>query len=157
MKKATKKLKSDKLDLQSMSITEDQKRKLRQLFPEVFVEKKIDWEKLKATLGEEIESHPELYNINWAGRGNCFRVIQEPSLGTLKPFKKESLDWENTKNLFIEGDNLEVLKLLQRSLLWKGKDDLYRSSLQYRKGFYLSRQIQRTLRNLLAIYGAKRL
>ena len=109
------KQKSEKLNLQSMSITEEQKRKLRQLFPEVFNENKIDWEKLKATLGEELDNGPERYNMNWPGKADCFRIIQKPSLGTLKPCKKESLDWDKTQNLFIEGDNLEVLKLLQRS------------------------------------------
>ena len=119
MKKSDKK--PDKLDLQSMSIAEDQKKKLKQLFPEIFTEKKIDWEKLKATLGEELETGRELYNINWPGRRDCFRIIQQPSLGTLKPCKKESLDWNNTQNLFIEGDNLEVLKLLQRPYYGKVK------------------------------------
>ena len=104
-----------RLDLRSMSVTEDQKRKLKQLFPEVFVEKKINFEKLKATLGEELETGREFYDISWQGKRDCFRIIQEPSLGALKPCKKESLDWANTQNLFIEGDNLEVLKLLQKS------------------------------------------
>ncbi len=109
------KQKPEKLNLQSMSITEEQKRKLRQLFPEVFNENKIDWEKLKTTLGEDLDNSPERYNMNWPGKADCFRIIQKPSLGTLKPCKKESLDWDKTQNLFIEGDNLEVLKLLQRS------------------------------------------
>lgn len=115
------KQKLEKLNLQSMSITEEQKRKLRQLFPEVFNEKKIDWEKLKATLGEELDSGHERYNMNWPGKRDCFRIIQEPSFGALKPCKKESLDWDKTQNLFIEGDNLEVLKLLQRSYYNKVK------------------------------------
>ena len=113
--KNTKRQKPDKLNLQSMSITEEQKRKLRQLFPEVFNEKKIDWERLKATLGEELDKWPERYHISWPGKADCFRIIQKPSLGTLKPCKKESFDWDKTQNLFIEGDNLEVLKLLQKS------------------------------------------
>ena len=115
------KQKAKKLNLQSMSITEEQKRKLRQLFPEVFNEKKIDWERLKNTLGEELDNNQERYNINWPGKAGCFRIIQKPSLGTLKPCKKESLDWEKTQNLFIEGDNLEVLKLLQQSYYGKIK------------------------------------
>ncbi len=104
-----------------MSITEEQKRKLRQVFPEVFNEKKIDWEKLKATLGKELDSGNERYNMNWPGKRDCFRIIQEPSFGALKPCKKESLDWDKTQNLFIEGDNLEVLKLLQHSYYNKVK------------------------------------
>ena len=113
MKKSEKKPK--KLNLQSMSITDEQKKKLRLLFPEVFNEKKIDWERLKATLGEELDKWPERYHISWPGKADCFRIIQKPSLGTLNPCKTESLDWDKTQSLFIEGDNLEVLKLLQRS------------------------------------------
>ena len=113
--------KPEKLSLQSLSITEEQKKKLKQVFPEVFNEAKIDWEKLKATLGEELDSGHERYNMNWPGKRDCFRIIQEPSFGALKPCKKESLDWDKTQNLFIEGDNLEVLKLLQRSYYNKVK------------------------------------
>ena len=119
--KNAKRQKPDKLNLQSMIITEEQKKKLKQLFPEVFNEKKIDWEKLKATLGEELDNGQERYNMNWPGKKDCFQIIQEPSLATLKPFKKESLDWDKTQNLFIEGDNLEVLKLLQKSYYSKVK------------------------------------
>ena len=119
MKKTGKKL--EKLNLQSMSITEEQKKKLKQLFPEVFNEKKIDWERLKVTLGEELDKGAERYHISWPGKRDCFRIIQEPSFGTLKPCPKESLDWDNTQNLFIEGDNLEVLKLLQHSYYGKVK------------------------------------
>ncbi len=119
MKNTKQKLK--KLDLRSMSITEDQKKKLRQLFPEVFNEKNIDWERLKTTLGEILDKEVERYHISWPGKADCFRIIQEQSLGTLKPCKKESLDWEKTQNLFIEGDNLEVLKLLQHSYYGKIK------------------------------------
>ena len=113
--------KPKKMDLRSMSVTEDQNRKLRKLFPEVFNEGKIDWEKLKATLGEELDSGLERYDNSWPGKANCFRIIQERSAGTLKPCPKESLNWDKTQNLFIEGDNLEVLKLLQRAYYNKVK------------------------------------
>ena len=110
-----------KLDLKSKSITEEQKKKLKQLFPEVFNEKKIDWEKLKATLGEELDNGRERYNMNWPGKRDCSRIIKELSIGTLKPCKQESVDWDKTQNLFIEGDNLEVLKLLQKAYYNKVK------------------------------------
>ena len=110
-----------KLPLRSMSLTEDRKRRLKQLFPEVFNEKKIDWEKLKTTLGGELDTDRERYNMTWPGKRECFHIIQEPSFGTLKPRKGESLDWDTTQNLFIEGDNLEVLKLLQHSYYGKIK------------------------------------
>ena len=115
------KQKPEKLNLQSMSITEEQKKKLRQLFPEVFNENKIDWERLKATLGEDLDKSPERYHISWPGKADCFSIIQKSSLGALKPCKEESLDWDKTQNLFIEGDNLEVLKLLQQSYYGKVK------------------------------------
>ncbi len=104
-----------------MSITEEQKSKLKQLFPEVFNEKQIDWNKLKATLGKELDNGQERYQTVWPGKSDCFRIIQQPSFGTLKPCKKESVDWDKTNNLFLEGDNLEVLKLLQHSYYGKVK------------------------------------
>jgi adenine-specific DNA-methyltransferase len=113
--------KPEKLDLKSMSITDDQKQKLKQLFPEVFTEDKIDWDKLKQTLGEHLDSGDERFGMTWPGKNECFRIIQEPSIGTLKPCPEESVDWDNTENLFIEGDNLEVLKLLQKAYYGKVK------------------------------------
>ncbi|KQC13920.1 MAG: hypothetical protein APR63_06985 [Desulfuromonas sp. SDB] len=111
----------EKLDLRSMDITKEQKEKLRQLFPEIFTEDKIDFKKLKLTLGESIEAGKERYGMNWPGKADCFRIIQNPSIGTLKPCPEESVNFDNTENLFIEGDNLEVLKLLQKSYYGKIK------------------------------------
>lgn len=110
-----------KLDLRSMNITDDQKAKIKQLFPEVFNEDKVDFDKLKQTLGEDIDTGEERFGMTWPGKTDCFKVIQTPSIGTLKPAKEESVDWDTTENLFIEGDNLEVLKLLQRSYYSKIK------------------------------------
>lgn len=111
----------DKLDLRTLNITEAQKDKLKELFPEVFTEGKIDLEKLKLTLGEEIDSSEERFGLTWAGKADCFKVIQEPSVGTLKPCREESINWDTTENLFIEGDNLEVLKQLQKAYYGKVK------------------------------------
>lgn len=111
-----------KLDLNSQNIADDKKAKLKELFPEIFTEgDKIDFEKLRLTLGEDVDSNDERFGLHWAGKKECFKVIQEPSIGTLKPAEGESIDWENTENLFIEGDNLEVLKLLQKSYYGKVK------------------------------------
>jgi len=110
-----------KVDLKSQSITKEQKEKLRQLFPEVFSEDTIDFEKLKLTLGADAETVKERFGLTWSGKAECFRIIQEPSIGTLKPAKGESVDWDSTENLFIEGDNLETLKLLQKSYYGKVK------------------------------------
>jgi len=110
-----------KLDLRSMDIIEEQKEKLRQLFPSVFTENKIDFEKLKLALGEAIEVGKERYGITWPGKADCFKIIQNQSIGTLKPAREESVNFDTSENLFIEGDNLEVLKLLQKSYYNKVK------------------------------------
>lgn len=104
-----------KLDLKSMNITEDQKSKLKQIFPHIFNEDKIDVDKLRQTLGEEVDEGQERYGMTWPGKSECFKIIQQPSVGTLKPCREESVNFNETENLFIEGDNLEVLKLLQKS------------------------------------------
>jgi adenine-specific DNA-methyltransferase len=88
----------------------------------VFTEgNKIDWEKLKLTLEEGIDVGKERFGLSWAGKSECFKLIQQPSTGTLVPVKDESINFDSTENLFIEGDNLEVLKLLQRSYFGKIK------------------------------------
>lgn len=111
----------NKLDLKSMNISEDKKNKLKELFPEVYSEDKIDFEKLKLSLGEDVSDSEERFGLQWPGKKDCFKVIQEPSIGTLKPCKEESVNWDTTDNIFIEGDNLEVLKLLQKSYYGKIK------------------------------------
>ena len=109
------------MDGKSLSETELKLNELKQLFPEVFDEGKIDWEKLKATLGEDINLSNERYCLNWAGKTDAFHVLQEPTSKTLVPDKEESVDFENTQNIFIEGENLEVLKVLQKSYFGKVK------------------------------------
>lgn len=94
---------------------------LRLLMPEVFDEGRIDWEKLKAALGENINFANERYVLNWAGKSEAFRVMQQPSRATLVPCREESVDFDNTQNIFIEGENMEVLKVLQKSYFRKVK------------------------------------
>jgi len=94
---------------------------LRQVLPEAFSEGKIDWEKLKATLGENINFSNERYVLNWAGKSDAFKVLQTPTTKTLIPAKEESVNFDDTKNIFIEGENLEVLKVLQKSYFGKVK------------------------------------
>jgi adenine-specific DNA-methyltransferase len=88
---------------------------LRTEFPEAFTEGKIDIKKLRRTMGEEVSEEGERYGLSWAGKSDCFRHIQEPTTATLNPVKEESVDFDNTENVFIEGDNLQVLKILQKS------------------------------------------
>lgn len=112
----------EKLELRSMDIAKEQRAKLRELFPESFTEGgNIDFERLKLILGDWLEVSKERYGLNWPGKADCFRTIQAPSLGTLRPCREESIEFDSTENLIIEGDNLEVLKLLQKSYLGKVK------------------------------------
>ncbi len=102
-------------------IGEENIKKLMTMFPEVVTEGKVDFEKLKQVLGEYVEDSNERYNFTWNGKGRALRLSQTPSLGTLRPCKEESKNWDTTQNLYIEGDNLEVLKLLQKSYYGKIK------------------------------------
>ncbi len=110
-----------RMPLTSLDIQEDQLLKLKDILPEVFNENKVDWEKLQLTLGEAIDVGDERFGMTWPGKSECFKVIQQPSVGTLKPCKEESMNWDTTENLLIEGDNLEVLKLLQQAYYGKIK------------------------------------
>ena len=122
---------------------------LKSDLPEIFSEGKIDCKKLKQTLGEEVDDSNERYGLSWAGKNNCFKVIQEQTTATLKPAKDESFDFDQTQNLFIEGDNLEVLKVLQRSYYGKikmiyidppyntGNDFIYNDKFQENRDEYL--------------------
>lgn len=94
---------------------------LKAHLPEVFVEGKIDPAALKKTLGESVNEENERYGLTWAGKSNCFRVIQEPTTATLKPAREESVNFDDTENVFIEGDNLEVLKVIQKPYYGKVK------------------------------------
>lgn len=94
---------------------------LKALFPEAFTEGKVDFEVLKQLLGGAVEEREEKYGLNWHGKRRARQLALTPSTGTLRPCPEESVDWETTQNLMIEGDNLEVLKLLQKSYAGKVK------------------------------------
>ena len=110
-----------KLEGKTPDIGEENIKKLKAIFPEVFTEGKVDFEKLRQLLGDYVEDSNERYNFTWNGKGRALRLSQTPSLGTLRPCKEESKNWDTTENLYIEGDNLEVLKLLQKSYYGKVK------------------------------------
>ncbi len=109
------------MDGKSLDTKFDKFEKLKEIIPEAFTEDKIDWEKLKAALGEDINFENERYNLNWAGKSDAFRVLQQRTSATLKPVKEESVNFDDTENVFIEGENLEVLKVLQKSYFGKIK------------------------------------
>ena len=94
--------------------------KLAQLFPEVVTEGKIDWQKLQATLGEAVDLG-ERYGLDWKGKGDVFAAIQEKTVQTLHPDQANSVDWDTTGNMFIEGDNLAALKILHKAYYGKVK------------------------------------
>ena len=105
----------------SKNITEENISAMKQLFPEAFAEGKIDFDVLRQLLGDFVDDENERYSFKWNGKGRALRLSQSPSMGTLRPWKEESKDWDTTKNLYIEGDNFEVLKLLQKSYYGKVK------------------------------------
>ena len=102
-------------DGSSLAIVESNIEQLKALFPDIVSEGKIDFDKLRETLGDAVETQEERYNFSWNGKALAKRIAQTQSTGTLRPCKAESKHWDTTQNLFIEGDNLEVLKLLQKS------------------------------------------
>jgi adenine-specific DNA-methyltransferase len=149
----------DKLKMSSKDITQENIEKVADLFPNVIVETKdekgnitkaIDFELLKQELSNEIvEGNKERYQLTWPGKKEAIVTANTPVNKTLRPVKEESLNWENTENLYIEGDNLKVLKLLQESYLNKikciyidppyntGKDFIYKDNFIQEKEEYL--------------------
>ena len=107
-------MKETQLDGESLDIVSDNVSKLKEIFPEVITEDKIDFDKLKLILGSDIDTDSERYSFTWPGKTQAIKESQKQSTGTLRPCKEESKNWDTTKNLYIEGDNLEVLKLLQK-------------------------------------------
>ena len=103
------------MDGKTTDIVAENVGKLKELFPEAFTEGKVDFEALKEVLGTFVDDHDERYSFTWNGKSKARMIAQTPSTGTLRPCKEESVDWDTTQNIFIEGDNLEVLKLLQKS------------------------------------------
>ena len=132
------KITANDLETYSADIVSENVEHLKSLFPEAFSEGKINFEVLKQLLGGEVDEREEKYGLNWHGKRQARQLALTPSTGTLRPCPEESVDWDTTQNLMIEGDNLEVLKLLQKSYSGKvkliyidppyntGKDFVYR-------------------------------
>lgn len=114
-------IKIPKMDGKSLDIEESDKEKLKSVFPQCFTEDKLDIDKLLSLCGEYIDNDFEKYKFEWKGKSECYRIAGKRSTGTLRPCPEESVDFENTNNLYIEGDNLEVLKLLQTAYYRKVK------------------------------------
>ena len=117
--------KPEKISARSMDITAHKRNELKrcfeEAFPEVFAEGSVDFDQLKRVLGEWVDPTKERFGLSWPGKAECLKIIQEPSIATLNPMKASSIDFDSTKNVFIQGDNLEVLKLLQKAYFGKIK------------------------------------
>jgi adenine-specific DNA-methyltransferase len=126
---------------------------LKTLFPEAFTEGKIDFEVLKQLLGGMVDEREEKYGLNWHGKRRARQLALTPSTGTLRPCPEDSVDWDNTQNLMIEGDNLEVLKLLQKS--YAGKVKLIYIDPPYNTGkdFVYPDNFQDNIKNYLELTG----
>ena len=111
----------EKIDGMSRDLELEAREKLKSVFPDCFAEGKLDIDKLLNICGEYIDDDFEKYEFKWKGKNDCLKLAQRRSAGTLRPCREESVDWENTENLYIEGDNLEVLKILQSSYYRKVK------------------------------------
>ena len=105
----------DKMDGLSTDLTVSNIEKIKELFPNVVTEGKIDFDVLRTILGDEVEEAKEKYQFTWNGKAESIKLAQSPSSATLRPCKEKSKNWDETENLYIEGDNLEVLKQLQKT------------------------------------------
>lgn len=138
---------------ESADIVEANLESMRGLFPEAFSEDGIDFEVLRQLLGDEVAEGDEKYGLNWHGKKLARRIALTPSMGTLRPCPEESVDWDTTQNLMIEGDNLEVLKLLQKS--YSGKVKLIYIDPPYNTGkdFVYKDNYRDSIRNYLELTG----
>jgi len=126
---------------------------LKTLFPEAFTEGRFDFEVLKQLLGAAVDEREERYSLDWHGKRRARQLALTPSTGTLRPCPEDSVDWDTTRNLMIEGDNLEVLKLLQKS--YAGKVKLIYIDPPYNTGkdFVYPDNFQDNIKNYLELTG----
>jgi len=137
----------------SQDILADNIQKLKEIFPEVFSEGRVDFEKLQLLLGDLISPKDDLYGLNWWGKTEAIKESMKRSLGTLRPDKGSSKNWDTTENLYIEGDNLEVLKLLQKSYTNKIKMIYIDPPYNTGKDFVYKDNYNDNLKNYLAQTG----
>ena len=147
------KLTPDHPATRSADIITNNLEQLKAIFPEAFTEGKVDFEVLKQLLGGAVDEREEKYGLNWYGKRRARQLALTPSIGTLRPCREDSVDWDTTQNLMIEGDNLEVLKLLQKS--YAGKVKLIYIDPPYNTGkdFVYPDNFQDNIRNYLELTG----
>ena len=141
------------LDGKSKNIVSDNISKLKEIFPDAVIDNKIDFDQLRVDLGDNIDDSSEKYIFNWPGKIKSNREAQKQSNGTLRPCREDSEEWESTKNLYIEGDNLEVLKLLQKGYYNKVKCIYIDPPYNTGKDFIYPDNYQDNLANYLKISG----
>ena len=146
-------MKEMELNGKSRDIVSDNISKLKELFPDIVCEDKIDFNILKEILGENVDDSKERYSFTWPGKTQAIRESQKQSTGTLRPSRKDSKNWDTTQNLYIEGDNLEVLKLLQKSYYNKIKAIYIDPPYNTGKDFIYPDNYQDNLENYLKISG----
>ena len=142
-----------KLTGESKDIVAENISQLKELFPEIVVDDKIDFDSLKKILGESVDDTKEKYSFTWPGKSQAIKESQKQSTGTLRPCKEESVHWDKTQNLYIEGDNLEVLKLLQKSYYNRIKFIYIDPPYNTGKDFIYSDNYHDNLENYLKISG----
>lgn len=147
--------KMHKADGESARLVDEYIDALRAILPDAFTEDGIDFEALRQLLGDEVADSEEKYGLTWHGKKRARQIALTPSTGTLRPCPEESVDWETTKNIFIEGDNLEVLKLMQKS--YAGKISVIYIDPPYNKGkeFIYPDRFQDNLDTYLKYTGQK--
>jgi adenine-specific DNA-methyltransferase len=140
-------------ETRSTDILAENVAQLKVLFPEAVTEGKIDFDVLKQLLGGAVDEREEKYGLNWHGKRRARQLALTPSTGTLRPCPEESVDWDTTRNLMVEGDNLEVLKLLQKS--YSGKVRLIYIDPPYNTGndFVYLDDFQDNIKNYLKLTG----
>ncbi len=148
-----KKITANDSETRSSNVIAENVEHLKSLFPEAFTEGKVDFEVLKQLLGGAVDEREEKYGLNWHGKRQARQLALTPSTGTLRPCTEESVDWDTTQNLMIEGDNLEVLKLLQKS--YAGKVKLIYIDPPYNTGkdFVYPDDYRDNIRNYLELTG----
>ena len=140
-------------ETRSADLVADNVAQLKAIFPDAFTESKIDFDALRELLGDAVDDGVEKYGLNWHGKHRARRLALTPSTGTLRPCPEESVDWDTTQNLMIEGDNLEVLKLLQKG--YSGRVKLIYIDPPYNTGkdFIYPDNYKDSIKNYLKITG----
>jgi len=142
-----------KLDKNSLDLVKQNIKKLKEIFPDVFTEDKIDFEKLKENLGKFVEESEEKYQFTWFGKKEANKISLTPTKATLRPDKETGKNWDNTKNTYIEGDNLEVLKVIQKAYYKKIKMIYIDPPYNTGKDFIYKDNYKDNLKNYLTLTG----